>query len=178
MKSTLLTLGFCALVGTTLTGCAGHVYVRDSYPPPPVVVQNGGPVVVDVVDIDYWYDGARYYYRDTSVGLYFYWSSGTRVWCDRGWNPNHGWHRHDRLYRNYDPHWRSYPPVHRGPVYQPPVHRPPVYRNPPRQPDHGFPGRGRDNDGRGGRGNDGRGNDHGGRGNDHGGRGNDHGGRR
>lgn len=159
MKSTLLALGAGALMVSLLSGCAGTYYVHESYPPVPVVGGDATVVLdqgssVTVVDIDYWYDGTRYYYRDTSVGLYFYWSGGSRVWCDRGWVPSRGWHRHDGHYRSYDPYWRNRP-VYRGPVYRnPPVQRPPVYRNPPhRQPDRGFPGR---HDGHGGH-------DHGGR---------------
>ena len=169
MKRTLLTLGAGALLVSLLSGCAGTYYAYDGYPSAPVygrdviVVDQGTSVVVD---IDYWYDGARYYYRDNSVGLYFYWSGGSRVWCDRGWIPNRGWHRHDGHYRSYDPYWRNHP-VYRGPVLRnPPVQRPPVFRDPPhRQPDRGFPGRGghdhgHDHDGRGGFDN---GRDHGGR---------------
>ncbi len=174
MKSTMY-LGIAAVALTALTGCAGtHVSIGASIPGPvivhrppvivtsPPVVVSDPVVIVDEDDIDYWYDGGRYYYLEPSSGLYFYWSNSVRVYCNRGWRPDYGWHRHDNYWRSRDNYWRSRPPVYRPPVYRGPVQQPP-HRGPvnPGRPDWNRGGH--DNDHRGGhdhRGNDRGGNDH------------------
>ncbi|MCA9805142.1 MAG: hypothetical protein KC777_24400 [Cyanobacteria bacterium HKST-UBA02] len=157
MKNLRLLLGACLAV-LCLSGCAGRFVVGGPVGPGPV-----GPVVtVDV--IDYWYDGYRYYYWDGDTGLYFWWSSGTRYYCNRGWAPRPVWHRHDHYWRDQDRGWRG------GPVWNPGRGRgydryPPVIVVPPthrRDQDHGWdrrenpnrgpvinPGRGRFGDGKG-----------------------------
>ena len=171
----ILTAGILCLAALSTAGCvtSGHIVVRGSVPPP--VVVSDPVVIVDDVDVDYWYDGSRYYYLESGTGLYFYWVNGARFYCNRGWYPTPAWHHHDRYWRNNDHHYR--PPVYRPQPPRGPVHIPD--RGPTRGPDRG-PDRGHDGRGNGGwnnggwnNGGDHRGGDHRG-GGDHGHRGGRH----
>src|SRR5579883_1332291 len=129
MKKTpvlLLCLGAAVL---SLGGCATRVVVREPVPPPPVVV-------VDPVDIDYWYDDGSgiYYYYDYDLGLYFWWNAGFRVYCGRGWVPIERWHHHDGFWRDHDRYYREHRDEHPGRF-------PDGHRGPGREPGRGEPGR-------------------------------------
>lgn len=87
----MFALGLTTVLLAT-SGCAVGVGVRV---PGAVIYAPPAPVVVaePVAAVDWWYDGATYYYLEPASGMYFYYGfNGAIVWCARGWYPHPGWH--------------------------------------------------------------------------------------